>query len=128
MWFYVQRTGRLQFDGAAVTFGYSGKGAGKNNPDMQHVKNVGPIPRGVYTIGKPYDSKLRGPFCLPLTPHPSNEMHGRSAFLVHGDSLKEPGEASHGCIIATRAARRKMHDSGDDLLRVVADEFEITGN
>jgi hypothetical protein len=121
MWTYSQGTGKL-FDpaGVHVATGYSGKGKGKNNCDMQHVKNVGPIPRGLYTIGQAYNSQKVGPFALPLTPDPSNEMFGRSAFLCHGESSKNPGNASEGCIILKRSIRNLIWDSGDRVLLVVS--------
>jgi hypothetical protein len=118
MWTYSQGTGKL-FDpaGKHVATGYSGKGKGKNNCDMQHVKNVGPIPRGLYTIGQAYNSQKVGPFALPLTPDPSNEMFGRSAFLVHGDN--KTGTASEGCIILGRMTRDALNYSTDRVLKVV---------
>jgi hypothetical protein len=118
MWTYSQGTGKL-FDpaGVHVATGYSGKGKGKNNCEMQHVKNVGPIPRGLYTIGQAYNSQKVGPFALPLTPDPSNEMFGRSAFLVHGDN--KTGTASEGCIILGRMTRDMLNYSVDRVLKVV---------
>lgn len=43
-WTCAQKTGELQQDGEHVATGYSGAGEGKNNPKMQSVRNVGPIP------------------------------------------------------------------------------------
>lgn len=118
MWVYSQGTGKL-YDpsGVHVATGYSGKGKGKNNCDMQHVRNVGPIPQGIYIIGQPYNSKKVGPFALPLTPHPDNEMFGRSAFLIHGDN--KTSTASEGCIILGRMIRDRIHYSTVRQLRVV---------
>lgn len=36
--------------------GYSGKGPGKNNPSMQDVKDIGPIPQGSWMVGDTYNS------------------------------------------------------------------------
>jgi hypothetical protein len=44
-WTYKQSTGELDHNGAAIGAGYSGHGAGLNNPAMQNVHDVGPIPR-----------------------------------------------------------------------------------
>ncbi len=118
MWIYEQATGKLTREGKLVATGYAGRGDGKNNPAMQHVRNTGPIPRGKYTIGPPRDTKDHGPHVLPLTPDQTNEMFGRSAFLIHGDSVKLPGTASQGCIILARAMREKISSSGDVSLRV----------
>lgn len=119
MWIYSQRLGELSHDDELVAYGYSGAGEHKNRPESQHLKQLGPLPQGIYTIGRPYDSKLRGPFCLPLTPDPKNQMFGRSAFLMHGDSKKAPGSASKGCIILARHVRERVWKSGDNTLKVV---------
>ena len=117
-WTYSQGTGMLYDpDGTHIATGYSGKGKGKNNCGLQHVRNVGPIPQGVYTIGQPYKSAKVGPFALPLTPHPDNEMFGRSAFLVHGDN--RTGTASEGCIILGRMVRDRLNYSMVRTLTVV---------
>ena len=52
--FYQQFSGKITSDECFSTWlGYSGHGEGKNNPAMQKVPNVGPIPVGKYTIGQP---------------------------------------------------------------------------
>ena len=119
MWTYEQATGRMLQDGNRVAIGYSGAGDGKNNPAMQDVHNVGPIPVGNYEIGEPSDTKTHGPYVLHLTPDPANEMYGRSGFLIHGDSVVAPGTASEGCIILGRAIREKIWTSEDHALEVV---------
>jgi hypothetical protein len=65
-----------------------------------------------------YDSPRRGPMCLRLEPVGHN-AHGRSAFLVHGDSRKAPGTASEGCIILPPTVRAAVWASGDRELEVV---------
>lgn len=121
MWVYVQSTGELIRDGDVVAQGYSGHGDGKNNPAMQNVRQVGPIPCGFYDIGDPVDTISHGPFVLPLEPNPENEMFGRSGFRIHGDSKEHPGEASIGCIIMPRPVRERVHQSGDTVLKVVSE-------
>lgn len=116
IWIYDQKTGQLS---RRVGVGYSGAGEGKNNPAMQDVQNVGPIPRGVYSIGDPVDTTTHGPFVLALAPDPKNDMHGRSAFLIHGDSISRPGTASRGCIIMPRNVREQVWKSGDNELEVI---------
>lgn len=119
MWTYEQRTGRILQDGEYVATGYAGKGDGINNPDMQDVHNVGPIPRGGYRVCAPVNTNTHGPYVLRLEPDPANEMFGRSGFLIHGDSVKHPGTASEGCIIQARATRELVWESGDHQLEVV---------
>jgi Protein of unknown function (DUF2778) len=120
MWTYVQTSGELIApDGEVVSTGYSGAGAGKNNPTEENVQNVGPIPEGFYDIQQPEDSPTHGPYSLPLLPDAGNSMFGRSAFLIHGDSIERPGAASEGCIIQPRVARDRVWESGDHRLQVV---------
>ena len=120
MWSYQQSSGKL-FDaaGALAGTGYSGAPEGKNDPAKQSAHAVGPIPRGVYTMGAPEDTAEHGPFVLPLTPDTANEMFGRSGFLMHGDSMAKPGRASKGCIIMPRTVRNAVWASGDARLEVV---------
>lgn len=118
-WRYQQSTGKLWQDEMFVGIGYSGHGVGKNNP-ADHERGEGPIPVGGYTIGEPHDTQTHGPFVMPLIPDPENEMWGRSGFLMHGDSIKLPGEASHGCVIMSRAIREQVWMSGDRRLEVFA--------
>jgi hypothetical protein len=121
---YEQATGNLYLSegGAYDRFasGYSGseQGGGKNNPGAQCEEDIGPLPRGLYAIGDPRPGP--SPFSLPLTPSPDNEMCGRRNFLIHGDSISHPGEASHGCIILSRPDREHIAASGVKELRVVA--------
>ena len=128
MWTYFQATGRFEHDGVYITTGYSGwddgdnipePGEGKNNPDMQAVRNIGPIPVGQYTIGPAYQHETKGPIVMRLTPKEGTDTLGRSGFLVHGDSLRAPGTASHGCIILNRTVRTQIAASTDRDLEVV---------
>jgi type VI secretion system (T6SS) effector TldE1-like protein len=121
-WTYAQKSGELQQDGKPVATGYSGAGAGKNNPAMQNVRNVGPIPEGDWTIaGPPADTTDHGPYVLKLNPAVGTETFGRSGFLMHGDSKEHPGCASHGCVILPRAVREQVWTSGDRELEVLAE-------
>lgn len=118
-WRYNQGTGEIQdAKGQTRGRGYAGHGPGKNNPLMERVKNVGPIPRGLWGMQHPIDSKLRGPYVIMLDPEDGTETYGRSGFLVHGDSRTHPGEASHGCIVCGRKLREAMWESGDHLIEV----------
>lgn len=121
MWIYEQVSGRMYRDDDpdVVYVGYSGFHEGKNNPALQYEKGLGPIPVGFYDIGAPYDSTSKGPYVMRLEPKPETDTRGRTAFLIHGDSIKEPGTASHGCIIQSRVARTAIWESRDHLLRVI---------
>jgi type VI secretion system (T6SS) effector TldE1-like protein len=124
MWSYAQKTGKLLQDGLFVAGGYSGCDNGKNNPDMQAIHDVGPIPQGDWTIeGPPLDTPDHGPYVLKLEPAPSTNTFGRSGFLMHGDSKEHPGCASKGCVIMQRPIREQVWNSHDTDLEVVA-EFQ----
>lgn len=121
-WTYAQKTGELRRDGKHIATGYSGAGAGKNNPAMEDVRNVGPIPHGDWTIvGPPVDTHDHGPCVLTLEPAANTQTFDRNGFLMHGDSKEAPGCASHGCVIMPRTVREQVWTSGDSELEVVAE-------
>lgn len=114
-WLYFQRSGELlDPNGKLAGVGYSGFGEGKNRPEMEHVKAIGPIPRATYRIGAPYNSDNVGPYALTLAT--DEKIHGRTALRIHGDNGK--GTASHGCIILPRPLREAIWESGDHTLIV----------
>lgn len=124
MWTYESSTGKLYdpfYKYAGV--GYSGFGLDKNNPTDENVKDKGPIPTGLYTIKAPVNSPVHGRYSLPLDPDPTNIMYGRDLFLIHGDSIVDPGTASEGCIIMGYQIRINIWESGDHRL-VVVDKFD----
>lgn len=119
-WVYEVTTGRMYDDsGTLVGVGYSGAPGFKNDASQQAVPDKGPLPSGTYTINSPVDTEKHGPFVMWLTPDPKNEMFGRSAFGIHGDSVKAPGTASEGCVILSRDVRQAIWDSNDHTLKVV---------
>ena len=124
MIYYIQSTGEL-FDkepgGALWGRGYSGRLEGHNNPAAQHIRNTGPLPTGSYTMGEAYDDPGgKGPCVIPLTPANSNNMLGRSGFLIHGDN--KANDASHGCIIMGPVVRRRIAKLTDRTLVVLAEK------
>ena len=121
-WKYVQRTGDLIQNSTLIDSGYSGKGSGKNNPDEQCVADEGPIPRGWWTIQPATDT---GPTKLSLPLTPDGDTCGRSGFFVHGDSISNPGNASHGCIILKKTTRQLIDEGDDKRLRVVSDSIAV---
>jgi hypothetical protein len=116
---YHQATGKLTLKGKEIAQGYSGKRDGKNNPDKEAVRNVGPIPQGLYTIGKQRVFK-KMTHCFDLTPL-GHIARDRSGFLIHGDSRTAPGTASRGCIVLPLETRKKIAASGIVKIRVVRD-------
>ena len=122
MFIYYQSSGELWWKSNRIATGYAGNGAGLNNPNMQCVKDVGPLPRGIYTIGEPFTHPEKGEYCLRLSPDAANEMCGRDGFLIHGDRIDAPGQflASDGCIIMARSVRVFIAQSGDKELWVTS--------
>ncbi len=117
---YEQATGKLVDRDADVRgMGYSGHGAGVNNPSMQDIKNVGPIPKGYYSIGPFFDDPEKGPIVCHLLPQPGTETFGRSGFMIHGDNHAMNHTASEGCIILIRPVREWLRDSNENVLEVI---------
>jgi hypothetical protein len=116
-WIYRQKTGALWSpDGEQVGTGYAGYAEGRNNPDLENVANIGPVPRGLYTIGASFKHPKTGPVTMRLAPDSTNTMHGRSAFMIHGDNATH--DASEGCIILPRDVRIAVDKSSVKRLQV----------
>jgi hypothetical protein len=122
VWTYVQSTGQLWHNGVLRATGYSGCGAGLNNPECENEPGVGPVPDGMWWISlQPFDSPTHGPCCLRLIPRDFTDTHGRTGFLIHGDRIDgPPWSASRGCIVLPRAAREEIAASIDPWLQVVS--------
>ena len=114
---YCWRESRVEITSHA----WAGNHAGKNNPAMQDVRCVGPLPQGKYFIEQPVTHPHLGPFAMHLIPDSSNQMFGRDAFYIHGPSMgNNRGQESMGCIIADRQSRENLWATGARELRVVA--------
>lgn len=103
--------------------GYAGRGAGKNNPDAEHQRNVGPLPVGEYSVYGPRTSSRTGPFVFDLR-QIKGPTYGRGGFQIHGDSKANPGNASSGCIILHRGAREAIERYAVRRLEVCASQPE----
>lgn len=123
MWTFEQSTGMI-FDatGKLIEIGYSGHGEGFNNPDMQDVPMIGPIPCGLYSMGPLHNQVHVGKDVMQLFPHDANKMFGRSGFFWHGDEIAHPGEhlASDGCPVHSKSTRIDAYRSGDHIFQVVS--------
>lgn len=112
---YSQSSGEFaanDIDEDFVTRCASGHGEGLNNPAMERVIGIGPIPRGSYFIGRAGDHIRLGEEVMPLTPFSSNDMFGRDDFYIHGaeigTTIMEPGDSSDGCILMERDKRETL--------------------
>lgn len=99
--------------------GYSGHGDGRNNPDMENVPNVGPIPRGKYSLElcNPEEHPRLAAPVFRLHPMPGTNVFNRSGFLIHGDNKIH--DASEGCIIQGASFRHMVEDSDERELEVI---------
>ena len=128
MLIYVQSTGTLALQGPGYTkviaTGYSGYGDHKNNPDSQCFKDLGPIPRGDWTIGPPEDftgeSGAVMHTCMRLSPKAGTDACGRKNFWIHGGNAA--GTSSQGCIVLKPNEREAIVKIGVTDLRVIAAE------
>ena len=117
---YDQTTGHLWQDGQRIGRGYSGRGVGLNNPEYQFSRNLGPIPVGVWKLGKAQEHPRLGPLAIALEPMMENQTGGRSGFFIHGDNPKGDNSASQGCIVLPRKVRERIAASSVKGLVVVA--------
>ena len=105
--------------GNYISTGYAGHGVGVDNIADEDIPDEGPIPEGTYQMGPWFNDPEKGPIVCHLTPEPGVNDYGRSSFMVHGDSIKNPGQASLGCAVADHATRLAMSQSEDQILSVV---------
>ncbi|OXJ06775.1 tlde1 domain-containing protein [Burkholderia sp. AU6039] len=119
-WQYSQKTGRLTHDGdPVIEQGYSGRAAGKNNPDMQDQIGLGPIPTGSYSVSAPFEHSHAGACTMRLTPDGDTDTHRRTGFLIHADDPAHPRPISDGCIVVDRRVCKRIWSSLDQQLNVV---------
>ena len=96
--------------------GYSGRMEGRNEGTEESTPNVGPIPRGLYSIAPARYSERLGPLVMNLDPI-GHDALGRTNFRIHGDNKTH--DASHGCIVLGPAIRKTIAESGINKLEVV---------
>jgi hypothetical protein len=120
---FTMRTHRVNesdFPDYACGFGYSGAADYLNDSLIQdHMFAGGPgaLPAGTYTITEIYNDPRRGASTCALTPAESNEMFGRSGFLIHGDTTPPSHSASDGCIVTPLWVRQQFEVN--DIVEVV---------
>lgn len=111
----------LDENGGQVAIGWAGNHEGKNNPDMQQVRCVGPLPQGTYKV-EPWIERHPhlGPFVAPLT-QVAGETYGRGDFFIHGPSVGSNfGQESKGCIVIARSMRLHVMELAPDFIEVKA--------
>lgn len=94
-----------------IGFGYAGASHGVNAPELEHEKNIGPLPRGsYYLVERPHPRFASPAFQLAPTYSTARKLqeYGRGGFWVHGDNAAQNRSASSGCPIFGRAARLRI--------------------
>jgi hypothetical protein len=135
-WTYQQNSGKLlDPEGRVIGIGYAGgdcglQPLGKNNPAMENIPNVGPLPAGNYTADwmVQVHPKL-GRYVIHLAPDAETaakiDSYGRASdsFFCHGDNISSPGNGSDGCIVQSLDVRTAFWESVDHGLIVVSGEL-----
>lgn len=102
---YEQATGTLRVvnggHATPIAKGYAGRGAGRDNPSRQQVRNEGPLPQGRYSMWVVEHRRFVSP-AIKLA-QTEGETYGRSGFWIHGDNREN--DASQGCIVLDRRSR-----------------------
>jgi hypothetical protein len=107
---YSISTGQFKSSEGWSASGYSGKKINddgydyRNRPQQMQARNMGAIPTGAYYIVGVNSSITSN--TIVLSDDPSNDMHGRNGFRIHGDNNNN--NASQGCIILNADARAKI--------------------
>lgn len=84
---YSQSTGQMSCvdDQTGVPYynetSYSGTGQGRDNPNMQDVPRIGPIPQGSWRWGSPYNSPNTGRNTITIDPFARKSVLKYSARL-----------------------------------------------
>lgn len=117
-YFFKQDTGQFRRNNYPLTLlgkGYAGRDKGYNNPDMEGVKGIGPLPKGFYFPEELFEEHPTvGKYAIRLRPDDETRAkilaYGRDpdSFFMHGDSKEHPGLASHGCIVEQRPVRETV--------------------
>ena len=119
-WEYQQATGTFTApSGEVAGTGYSGQPPHVNIDLDQSLRNLGPIPEGLWQAVELVPESKLGPFAIRLEPYPETQTFGRSGFYMHGDSISHEGFASDGCIILSRNVRESFWASADHDINVI---------
>lgn len=94
--------------------GSAGSARHRNNPDAQHIRGEGPLPRGFYRLRVVSHPRFHAP-AIRLDPEIETNLEGRGGFYIHG------GTVSEGCILLQRAERSIVAD----LVRLGWDRLQV---
>lgn len=123
-WIWKQASGELWRGGKLIATGYSGAPGHKNKTESEAIRSAGPIPRGRWQMFYVYAAGHKlGQCAIALRPV-GHAALGRSDFMIHADSIRNPGAASKGCVILPLEVRRTLagyvgRPGGVDVIDVV---------
>ena len=92
---------------------------GRNNPRLQAVHCIGPLPTGVYRCGSWGVYPKVGKMACPLT-QIAGETYGRDGFFIHGPGEGDPANSSEGCIVVPHDDRLKVMGANPTTVTVTA--------
>lgn len=103
--YYEQSTGAFGVQNGDFVFplgdGYAGKAASRNVPNDDHLRGLGPLPRGEYLLTLASHQRFAEPaFRLEQV---KGQKYFRNGFWVHGDN--KTSTASSGCIVLGKPVR-----------------------
>ncbi len=117
---YRITSGEFFYNSLLLDTGYSGYPPYKNIPSAVHLMGLGPIPYGDWSFGfTSHNETHMGPIAIPILPSVGTNTYGRGGFYAHGESISNPGFASHGCIILKRETREHIINNIDKRLQVI---------
>jgi hypothetical protein len=116
---FNRKAGTLSLNGKTIAGVWSGHGDAHNDPSREREKGVGPLPAGIYSIGRLQDGGHLGPEVMRLT-MVEGDAFGRDGFFIHGDHPADwDWSASDGCIIASRLTREWIDAQSDRRIQVI---------
>ena len=114
MWVYESSSGStFRPDGTLLCVAYSGHGDGLNNPAMQAIPNIGPIPTGEYTLSPFFTHPRLGKLVARFMPKSDNDECHRSGIDLHGDNQYRDHTGSEGCVVMDEPYRLEISQSLD---------------
>jgi hypothetical protein len=117
---YSQSTGQLRLGDLLLGTGFSGSGNGRNNPKLERMFKIGPIPAGDYTIGNKF-TEADGAVRFELKPMVnSTNRWPREVFWMAADTTPPGGNpASYITLSRDVLSKIEYQDNPKNRLKVV---------
>jgi hypothetical protein len=105
---YNVRTGQFKLNNQPIGMGFSGTGAGRNNPDLVAQLKTGPIPGGDWRVSGRRTEPKTGEPIVELEFFNGNNVKGRmpgESFTIHAENSANAGQSG---IAAPRNVRDQL--------------------